>query len=404
MTSSIRSNTPDQAAASGDRNPYPLPNGRRPFRRRGPGVRRASPVLLSYRPLLFLLLFSLLPPAPGLWADPATPACRPPVSSFRIPEKITFCGEDVPLDRLDVRERLEREFYFLLDREGQLLLYIKRAARYYPVVEQILEAHGLPDDLKYVPVAESGLLFRAQSPARAVGYWQFLRGTGNQYGLRVDRYVDDRRCMARSTQAAVAYLRKLYDQFGSWPTALAGYNWGERNVENTIEMQGTRDYYDLYLPEETERYVFRIITLKLILEDPAAYAIQVPENSTYRLPATATVSLYTHHHTPIRVLSTCADTPPRELRQLNPWMLRSELPAGTYIFTLPEGKEADFVPCVTRKQAGTREQVHVVQQGDSLGRIAQRYGVSIGELERWNDISRHNPIHPGQRLLILQRD
>jgi len=359
-------------------------------------------VVLHQIPLL--ILFFLLLPASGLRAESTAPPCRPPVSSFRIPDKITFCGEPVPLDRTDVRERLEREFYFLLDREGQLLLYIKRAARTHPVVEPILQTHGLPDDLKFVPVAESGLLFRAQSPARAVGYWQFLRATGNQYGLRVDRYVDDRRCLPRSTQAAAAYLRKLHDQFGSWPTALAGYNWGERNVENAVEMQGTRDYYDLYLPDETERYVFRILTLKLILEDPAAYAIHVPEESTYRLSPTATVSLYTHHHTPIRVLSACAGTPPRTLRHLNPWMLRSELPAGTYTFTLPEGKEAGFEECVTQRQAAIKERVHVVKQGDSLGRIAERHGVSVRDLERWNNISRDKPIQPGQRLIILRGD
>lgn len=362
----------------------------------------ASAPLMRLLPALLPVLLLMDPP--GALAQPCAPACRPPVSSFRIPEKVTFCGEPVPLDRPDVRERLEREFYFTLDREGQLLLYIKRAARTHPVVEPVLRAEGLPDDLKFVPVAESGLLFRAQSPAQAAGYWQFLKGTGNQYGLHVDRYVDERRSLPRSTRAAAAYLRQLYGQFGSWATALAAYNWGERNVRNAVEMQGTRDYYDLYMPDETERYVFRIITLKLVLEDPAAYGILVAEDGAYRLPGTSTVALSVRHHVPMRVLSACADTPSRQLRHLNPWMLRNELPPGTHTFTLPEGRDSGFQACVTRNLAGTKERVHVVKPGESLGRIAESYGVTVRDLETWNDVSRQKPIRPGQRLTIRQTD
>jgi len=355
--------------------------------------------VLPLLPLLLLLLWHS-----GVWAQTAVPHSRPPVSTFRIPELATFCGENVPLDRADVRERLEREFYNLLDHEGQLVLYIKRAARTGPVVEPILKAQGVPDDLKFVPVVESGLLFRAHSSARAVGYWQFLEPTAKRYGLRVDRYVDERRSLAHSTRAAVAYLKQLHAEFGSWATALAAYNWGEMNVRTLVETQGTRHYYDLYMPDETERFVFKILTLKRILEAPEAYAIHVPEDQKYRLPATTDVPLTLERHVPMQVLSTCADTPPRTLRHLNPWMMRNELPAGKHPFTLPQGKETGFDLCVTRHQAVGKEIVHVVGKGESLGTIAQRYGVSVRDIETWNRLSRNRPIHPGQRLILRPRD
>ena len=109
----------------------------------------------------------------------------------------------MPLEREDVRERLEREFYYTLDKEGQIVLYLKRAARAYPIVEEILKEEGLPNDLKFVPIAESGLVFRARSPAAAAGYWQFIKGTAKRYGLRVDRYVDERRDLRKSTKSGL---------------------------------------------------------------------------------------------------------------------------------------------------------------------------------------------------------
>jgi hypothetical protein len=303
-----------------------------------------------------------------------------------------------------VRERLEREFYYLLDFEGQILLYIKRAGRTDPVVAPILREKGLPDDLKFVPVAESGLLFRAQSHTDALGYWQFMKATGKAYGLRIDGAVDDRRSLPRSTRAAAAYLKDLHKVFGSWPTALAGYNWGEKNLLKAVKTQGTRDYYDLYLPVETERFVFRIITLKLIMEDPAGYAIQIPQERKYRPPAEANVTLKVQRQAPIDLLSTCAHTSPRNVRYLNPWMMDNTLPAGTYTFTVPAGKEAGFQQCMKKRRTGKKEIVHVVKQGESLGRIAEKYGVRVRDLEAWNQISTKRPIRPGQRLRIEPGD
>lgn len=327
---------------------------------------------------------------------------RPSVSRFRVPEQMSLCGEPVPLEREDVRERLESEFYYLLDREGLLVMYLKRAARCNPIVEVILEMEELPRDLKYVPVAESGLAFRARSPANAVGYWQFMEYTAKRYGLKVDPYVDERCDLTRSTLAATAYLKDLYEEFGSWATALAGYNWGERNVARAAEEQGTRYYYDLYLPEETERYVFRILALKHILERPEAYFIHVPEDERYRLPKVMEVDIRSDTPIPVAVLAESANTGARTIRTLNPWMRRNILPGGRYVIAVPTEQAEGYADRVARRLAERKKIVHTVRRGENLSTIASQYKVTVEAIEKWNNISRKSPIHYGQKLTIWQ--
>ena len=341
--------------------------------------------------------------------------CRPPVSTFRIPEKITFCGKPIPLTRQDVKERLEREFYYMLDKEGQLVLYIKRAARCNPVVEPILAAAGLPDDLKYVPVAESALQFRAVSPVGAAGFWQFMRGTAKRYGLRVDKWVDERRDLGRSTKAATIYLQELYDEYGSWETALAAYNWGERNVSRAARDQGTSTYYDLYLPDETDRFVFRIVLLKILIENPQAYAIHVPQNERYQVPKTTEVVISSREPLPVAILADSANIAPRTMRFLNPWMIKNTLHSGQYTFSVPEKTAEGFEKRLALRLAGktipesavtkTEEDpktIHMVKSGENLSLIALKYRVSIKELEHWNNITRKRALRPGQQLVILR--
>lgn len=338
----------------------------------------------------------------GLSAAAEPPSCRPPVSALRLPESLTFCGAQVPLDRPDIRERLEREFYYMMDKEGQLVLYIKRAGRSNPVVEPLLESAGLPTDLKYVPVAESGLLFRERSAVGAVGYWQFMAGTARRYGLRVDRFVDERRDLRRSTRAAARYLRDLHREFGSWETALAAYNWGESRLKRAIEEQGTSLYYDLYLPDETDRFVFRILFFKLIIENAEAYSIFVPASERYSPPPTVEVEVETKSWVPVEILARSASVPPRTFRFLNPWLLRNVVPRGTHSVTVPAEQKAGFRSRVAALVAAQQETLHKVRRGENLSLIASRYGVTVRELERWNGISRRRPIRPGQELVILR--
>ncbi|MBN1425262.1 transglycosylase SLT domain-containing protein [Candidatus Fermentibacteria bacterium] len=352
-----------------------------------------------------LLGLALMLPCVSL-AQPEIPTGKPPVSTMIIPETLALCGETLPLHRADVRERLEREFYFNLDREGQLVLYLKRLARTNPVVEPILREMNLPDDLKFVPVAESGLVFRAASAAAAVGYWQFVKGTALRYGLTVGTYVDERRDLAKSTRAAGAYLRDLHTQFGSWAVALGAYNWGENRMDRAIREQGTTSYYDLYLPDETDRFVFRIACMKLLLDNPQRHDLYLPEERLYSLPLTDEVEIRAKSSLHIAELAQAAAVSAREFRHLNQWMNANTLPAGTYRFSVPRGSGQTFEnrlrqssPAPASRPPGSAA-VHVVRQGDSLTRIAMRYGVSLEDLERWNGVSRRHAIHPGQRLIV----
>lgn len=348
------------------------------------------------------VILLVLPVTAGSDAPVEIPKTRPPVSSFKVPEQMSLCGEPVPLERMDVQERLEREFYYLLDREGLLVTYIKRAARCNPIVEVILEMEELPEDLKYVPVAESELAFRAKSPANAEGYWQFIEGTAKRYGLKVDAYIDERRELTRSTIAAAAYLKDLHEMFGSWPLALAGYNWGEGNVARARKEQGATSYYDLYLPEETERYIFRILALKLIMERPEAYSIHVPEDERYRLPKVMDVDIATETPVSIAILAGCANVGARTIRGLNPWMRKNVLPAGRHVIAVPAEQADGYADRVAERLSGRKKVVHAVKSGENLSTIASKYNVTVEAIEKWNRISRNGPIHFGQKLTIWQ--
>ncbi|MDQ1266999.1 MAG: rane-bound lytic murein transglycosylase, partial [Bacteroidota bacterium] len=175
--------------------------------------------------------------------------------TIKLPEKLEFCGETVPLDNEEVWERAEREFYTLLQQPGQIILYLKRAGRYFPMFESKLKEAGLPDDMKYLSVAESAL-YMARSAKDAVGLWQFIASTGKMMGLQIDDYVDERRHPEKSTDAAIKYLLQGYAKHKSWLLAAAGYNMGHENLIENARYQTADDYFDLFLNEETSRYIF----------------------------------------------------------------------------------------------------------------------------------------------------
>jgi len=244
----------------------------------------------------------------------------------RLPERLEFCGEPVPLELPEVREGIERELYILLQQPGQLVLYQKRAGRYFTVFEEALRRAGMPLDLKYVAIAESALLPTVQSPKQAVGLWQFIPETARAMGLRVDEFVDERRHPERSTAAAVAYLQRGYQLFGSWTLAVAGYNMGHENLQAQLQAQGVRSFYDAFLNEETTRYIYRIIAIKYVLEHAADYGVDVPPSEHYTVP-------------PVRIVQWAEAIPDlvawarqqgvryKDVRLLNPWILQPRLPA-----------------------------------------------------------------------------
>lgn len=211
--------------------------------------------------------------------------------SVEIPDSVTFAGEPVPLGRFDVREALDRELLVNSYFHSQTLRYIKLAPRYFSVIEPILEEKGVPDDFKYLAVAESGFNPRAVSPARAVGLWQFLQGTARDYGLEVNGEVDERYHVEKSTYAACDYLLEAYRRYNSWSMVAASFNAGKTGIDRQILRQKNTSYYDLLLNPETARYVFRIIAFKVVMENPEAYNFVVLDEEKYPVVKTRDVEI-----------------------------------------------------------------------------------------------------------------
>lgn len=212
-------------------------------------------------------------------------------TSVPIPDSASFAGEKMPLDRFDVKEALDRELLSNAYFHSQTIRYIKQAPRYFSIIEPILKEKGIPDDFKYLAVAESGFNPRAESPANAIGFWQFLKGTAQEYGLEINSEVDERYNVEKSTYAASDYLKDSYDLYGNWTMVAASYNAGMNGVNRQIVRQKTENYYDLLLVEETQRYVYRIVALKLILENPEKYNFNIPDNEKYPFIKTRTVEI-----------------------------------------------------------------------------------------------------------------
>jgi hypothetical protein len=202
------------------------------------------------------------------------------VTSVPIPETLDFAGERTPLENFDVAEALDRELLINSYWQSHTMLLIKRAHRHFPVIEKILAEHGIPEDFKYLPVAESDLM-NLTSPARAVGYWQFLKATAQEYGLEVNSEVDERYHLEKSTEAACKFLLRSHELYGNWTMAAASYNVGRTGLNRQIERQDSRYYYDILLNEETGRYIYRLLALKLIMSEPAKYGFMIDEDELY---------------------------------------------------------------------------------------------------------------------------
>lgn len=201
-------------------------------------------------------------------------------NGFYFPSEMDFCGEKVPLQISDVKERLDRELVVNANLDASTLLIIKRANRFFPVIEPILKKNNIPDDFKYLAVAESALM-NATSSAGAKGFWQFMPATAKEHGMEVNDVVDERYHLEISTQAACNYLNNAYKKFGSWTLAAASYNGGAGGVNKQITFQGENNYYDLLLTDETARYVFRILALKQIMKNPTQYGFNITPGELY---------------------------------------------------------------------------------------------------------------------------
>jgi membrane-bound lytic murein transglycosylase D len=201
-------------------------------------------------------------------------------AGFKLPDSLNFAGERMPLENFDTRESLDREIITTAYRHSSTILIIKKAHRYFPVIEKILVQNGIPDDFKYLAVAESDLLNQV-SPAGATGFWQIMPETGKEQGMEINTEVDERYGLERSTKFACDFFRKSYEKYGNWTLAAASYNGGRNAVDDQIEIQKENNYYDLLLSEETARYIFRAVAYKLVISDPAAYGFDVSERDYY---------------------------------------------------------------------------------------------------------------------------
>jgi len=198
-----------------------------------------------------------------------------------IPESIDFCGKNIILNRYDLMERFDRELLAMLYMHTSTTLMIKRANRFFPVIEPILKENGVPDDMKYLACIESNLDFRAVSSVKAVGLWQFMSETAKQYGLIVNDEVDERYNIEKSTKAACEYLKKAYSLFGDWPTAAASYNAGFARISNELKRQKAESGMDLWLVDETMRYFFRILACKYFLTNPNKFGFHLKKENLY---------------------------------------------------------------------------------------------------------------------------
>ncbi len=250
-------------------------------------------IVLSIIVILNIGIVALLITGSTVDADPEVVTLEAPAAfkAVEIPDSVLFAGEPVPLWRFDVREALDRELLVNSYFHSQTIRYIKLAPRYFSIIEPILQEKGVPNDFKYLAVAESGFNPRAVSPARAVGLWQFLQGTARDYRLEVNSEVDERYHVEKSTYAACDYLLDSYERYGSWATVAAAFNAGNAGVQRQVQRQKVASYYDLLFGEETSRYVFRIIALKLIMENPEKYNLFVAEEEKYPVVQTRVVEI-----------------------------------------------------------------------------------------------------------------
>ena len=196
-------------------------------------------------------------------------------------EDLTFAGERVPLEMFNIRERYERELLSTCYFHSNTMLLVKRSSRWFPVIEPILKKYGIPEDFKYLCVAESTLT-NAVSPAGAVGFWQFMEATGKEYGLEINKEVDMRYNVEMETEAACRYFLKSYEIYHNWTLVAASFNAGTRRLSRFLKEQKVHSYYDLLLSDETERYIFRILAFKTILSNPEKYGIYVSKSLEYQ--------------------------------------------------------------------------------------------------------------------------
>ncbi len=340
-----------------------------------------------------------------------------------LPDSMSFCGESVPMKHFGVRENLEQEMLVNTYWQSQTLLCLKRANRYFPEIEKILKKNGVPDDFKYLAMAESGFSYKT-SGAGAAGFWQILKTTGEANGLEINKDVDERYNLEKSTEAACRYFKEAYKHFHNWTLVAASYNMGMGGVAKSMEFQQQDNYYDLGLNNETARYVYRILALKEIQSNPEKFGfflkhselyppipiIQMDMDSSIDNLAEYALSLHVNYHI---------------LKMLNPWLVSSKLPNPhneIYTISLPKrdavfvdlGENIDYNDTVRPNQClidtsskvqsfcGSKIIIHFVKGHETIEEIAKNYDVTPAQLRSWNSLSDSASIKTDDEIILFK--
>jgi len=249
-----------------------------------------------------------------------------------LPKSIEFCGKTIHFNNFDVKERLDREIIVNTYRHSATIQYLKRAHRFFPELRQILKEENIPEDILYLCVAESGLA-QVTSRSGAKGFWQFMPRTAKEYGLTVNKNIDERLNVEKSTRAACHYLKDANSIFNNWLLTCASYNRGMGGIKNDLKEQKVNDYFDLHLNAETSRYVFRILALKIVMENPEAYGFSLREDELYQEIKTKSIQL-TENVDDLVQWSIDNGTTYRMVKILNPWLIGKKLKVKNESYSL----------------------------------------------------------------------
>jgi len=323
-----------------------------------------------------------------------------------LPDTMSFAGESVPMNHLGIREGLEQEMLINTYWQSQGVLMLKRAHRYFPEIERILEKNSIPPDFKYLALAESAFSYKS-SPAGAVGFWQMMKGTAEAYHLEINKEVDERYNLEKSTEAACRYFKDAYQELHNWTLVAASYNMGIAGVERELQYEKENSYYDLSLNLETSRYVYRILSLKQFVLYPSMYGYYLKKKDYYEPVPSYTVTVDS-------TLYSLADYAQKNgisyhvLKFLNPWLINDKLSnpeKRPYLITLPQknipfaelGEYMDYsdsIPCNSPSKVCAIKPdslqphviVHVIAPGETIDSVAKQYNVPVNRLRIWNSI------------------
>ena len=317
------------------------------------------------------------------------------IYAINLPSQMSFANERVPLENLDIKERLDQEILINTYWQSKTILLIKRSKKYFSIIEEILKKNQIPDDFKYLAVAESGLE-NSTSPSGAKGFWQFLKKTGIEHELEINSEIDERYHLEKSTQAACQYIKEAYELFGSWTLAAAAYNMGKTGLRRSIETQKENDYYQLMLNNETYRYVFRILAIKEILSKYEKYGFNINENDYYQTEKFYNLKIDTAIHN-IADFAINLGINYKKIKQLNPWMLGNKISNpnnNTYTIKIQSSN-----PIYTINKDTI---IHTCRSRENLFEIARKYNVDIEQILSWNNILPSKKLKKNQEIIILK--